>query len=144
MLRSTILRLPLPALVSSVIPMMYVCPRKKTTHQIHSMKPIRLAPSRVSATPMLEIRMIASLFRRYPSGRIVDQHSVKQIQTIVIQARNERLGLRSVPFWEGGFEVGERGHARPDVVVGRAEESARGGQYWRHVRRREGGRLVRT
>lgn len=94
------------------------------------MESVRLAPSRVGATPMFEIRMDARLLRRYPSRWIVDQHRVKQIQAVLIQTRNERLGFRSGPFRERGFEVGERCHARPDVFVGCAEESASGCQYW--------------
>ena len=77
--------------------------------------------ARVGATAGLEIRVNASLLSRDASGRIVNEHCIEKVETVLFEAGNQRSRFLSSPFRERGLEVWERRHARPCLLVWSAE-----------------------
>ena len=56
--------------------------------RLSSMKPVRLPSTRVGAASGFEVWMIASLFGRNTSCRIVNKHSIEEIKPVVVEIRD--------------------------------------------------------
>lgn len=85
------------------------------------MVPIHFPSPGVGATARLKIRVNASLLSRDASGRIVNEHCIEKVESVLFETRNQRSRFFSTPLWERGLEVWERRHARPRLLIGGAK-----------------------
>ena len=61
--------------------------------------------------------MGAGTLGRDANCRVVHQHSIEQIESILIQTRGDGFVHVARPFRKGGFEVGKGRDARPGLLV---------------------------
>lgn len=54
-----------------------------------------------------EVWVDAGLLGGHSAGRVVDEKAVEQIETIVVEAWDERLAVVALPPWERWLEVWE-------------------------------------
>ena len=86
---------------------------------------IQPASARVRRTTSFKVRVHASLLCGNTTGRVVDQHGVQKIESVVIQIIHKSSCWISGPFWEGWLEVRERCYTGPVVVIGGTKKSKR-------------------
>jgi hypothetical protein len=68
--------------------------------------------SRVCSATFFEVWVLACCLGGYASRRVVNQHHLKELQSILIEVRAQSLVHVSLPLGEGWFEVGEAGLVR--------------------------------
>lgn len=81
------------------------------------MVPIHSSSPGVGATARLEIRVNTSLLGRDASGRVVNEHCVEKVESVLFEAGDQGPRLLSIPLWKRGLEVWERCHARPRLLI---------------------------
>jgi hypothetical protein len=70
-----------------------------------------------------KVRMNLGLFGGQPSRGIVNQKLFEQVQTIIVEGRDECCRRIAHPFGERGLEVWEGCDSRPVVFGGRTEDA---------------------
>lgn len=72
---------------------------------------------------VLEVRVVAGLLGRDAAGRVVDEHHLQEVETLVIKVLAEGLAVIPQPLGEGGLKVRVRCHSGPDILCGGTKQS---------------------
>lgn len=87
---------------------------------------IAAVPARVVSAAVLEVWVHAGLLSGEPARGIILQQGFEEVQTVVIQARDECIAFGALPLGERRFEIGERRNTWPRVFIRGAEKSVKG------------------
>lgn len=80
-------------------------------------------PVDVRVAALGEVGVSDGLLGGDAAGRVVDKEAVKQVETVVVEARNDGRNVGAVPLGERGLEVGEGSYAWPILFGGGAEDA---------------------
>jgi hypothetical protein len=79
----------------------------------------------VRAGVVLEVGVVAGLLGRDAAGRVVGKHHLKEVETGLVEVRDQGNRVVTNPLGEGRLEVGIARNAGPDLLSRGAEQAGR-------------------